>query len=430
MDDSAGWLWVIILILILLSAFFSASETAYSSVNKIRLRNMVKNGDKRAARALKIAEKYDKALSTILVGNNIVNIASASLGTLLFTKLFGPSGVGISTIVMTIVVLIFGEVLPKSFAKDNADAFALTISAPLSGFMWICTPIVFLFVQLKKLVSRFTHSDQSHPSVTEEELKVIVEEIQGEGVLEEQESELVQSALDFDEITADEILTPRVDVVMVELHEDIEKIKMMFVTERFSRFLVYEKNVDNVLGILHEKDFFKYYVKTGTVDVANILQKTIFVPPKKKISELLRELQHEKCHIAVVTDQYGGMLGIITLEDILEELVGEIWDEDDEVIHDVVPTGPDTYQVNPDISVEDLFEAIDFEPGDFETDASSIGGWAFETLGKIPDEGESFGYQNLTLTVERVEDQRITAISLRIHPKDTFDQDNHDAGAE
>lgn len=407
--DSTAVLWILIAILVMLSAFFSGTETAFSSLNKVRLTNLANAGDKRAARAVKISENFDRALSAILIGNNIVNIASASIGTILFTQMLGPAGAGVSTLVMTLIVLTFGEILPKSIAKENAEKMALAVSGILHALMVVLTPLIMLFVGLKKLVSKLYHSDQKEPSVTEQELKFIIDEIQQEGVLEEQESELVQSALDFDDITVGEILTPRVDVISISVEDDVEKVKSLFVSEPYSRLVVYEESVDDIVGILHEKDFFKSYVKhPESLDIRSLMQPTIFVPPTKKISTLLKELQKLKSHIAVVTDQYGGTLGIVTLEDILEELVGEIWDENDEVVHDIVPMGENTFQVNPDMNISDLFEELMLpEP---ECSSSSVGGWVLDTLEKIPKQGDSFEYETLRVTVSTVEEQRITQL--------------------
>ena len=339
-----GYLILVLVVLVLLSAFFSASETAISTINRIRMRNLADEGNKKAQKAIQMADNYDRTLSTILVGNNIVNIAFASLSTMLFTSWFGVSGVGIATLVSTVVVLVFGEVLPKSLAKEFADSFALAVSYPLYYIMILLTPIVYIFIGIKKGVMRIFKPQKKQVSVTEQELKYIIEEIEDEGVLEKQESELVRSALDFDEITADEILTPRVDVVSAEVGESIETIKDLFVEEHFSRIPIYENSIDNVIGVLYSKDFFTAYIKGTDFSIRDMLQSVIFIPPKKKISELFSELQKSKSHLAIVTDQYGGNMGIVTLEDILEELVGEIWDEYDEDERDFVPLDENTFE--------------------------------------------------------------------------------------
>lgn len=411
---------IIIVVLICLSAFFSASETAYSSVNRIRLKNYAGNGNKRAEKALKITDNFDKTLSTILIGNNIVNIASASLGTVLFTELFGASGVGLSTFVMTVVVLIFGEILPKSVAKEKAETIALAVATPLSVLIAILTPLSFLFMGIKKGFMKLFKNDKKNVSVTEEELKYIIEEIEDEGVLEKQESELVQSALDFDEITADEILTPRVDLVSIDITETIEAIKTIFITEHFSRIPVYEKSVDNIIGVLYSKDFFTAYVDhPESISIRDMLQNVIFVPPKKKISALLSELQKLKSHIAVITDQYGGVMGIVTLEDILEELVGEIWDEYDDVEIELTKVNDHLYEASGDMHVSDLFEQLELEKPEPDIISNTLSGWVLEEFGHIPSPGESFQYLNLKVTVATVVDQRIVSLKIELLPEDT-----------
>lgn len=411
---------IIIVILIALSAFFSASETAYSSVNRIRLKNYAGNGNKRAEKALKITDNFDKTLSTILIGNNIVNIASASVGTVLFTELFGASGVGVSTFVMTVVVLIFGEILPKSVAKEKAESIALIVSTPLTILMTILTPLSFLFMGIKKGFMKLFKNEKKNVSVTEEELKYIIEEIEDEGVLEKQESELVQSALDFDEVTADEILTPRVDLVSIDVNEEIETIKDIFITEHFSRIPVYEKSVDNIVGVLYSKDFFTAYIDhPNSISIKDMLQKVIFVPPKKKISALLSELQKLKSHIAVITDQYGGVMGIVTLEDILEELVGEIWDEYDDIEVELSKISDTVYEASGDIHVSDLFQQLELEKPEPDISSNTLSGWVLEEFGHIPMSGESFQYLNLKITVLRVIDQRIISLRIELLPEES-----------
>ncbi len=408
-----GYLILVLAVLVLFSAFFSASETAISTINRIRMCNRADEGDKRAQKVLQMADNYDKTLSTILVGNNIVNIAFASLSTMLFTNWFGISGVGIATFVSTVIVLIFGEILPKSLAKEFADSFAPFVAYPLWVIMLILTPVVYIFIGIKKGVMRIFKPQKKQVSVTEQELKYIIEEIEGEGVLEKQESELVQSALDFDEITADEILTPRVDVVSVEVKESIETIKDIFVEEHFSRIPVYEDSIDNVIGVLYSKDFFTAYIKEKDFSIRDILQGVVFIPPKKKISELLTELQKSKSHIAIVTDQYGGNMGIVTLEDILEELVGEIWDEYDEEERDFVELDENTFEISGDLRVSELIENLSVNGLSIDTSSNSVGGWALECFGHIPENGEFFIYKNLKVTVKEISENRILRMTLQ-----------------
>lgn len=407
---------VFILILLLLSGLFSATETAFSSVNKIRLKNYAAKGDKRAEKALKISNEFDKALTTILVGNNIVNILSASIGTVLFTEWFGPSGVGISTAVMTVLVLIFGEVLPKSIAKENAEKFSLAIAGALSGLMWILTPVVWFFTWLKDIAVKLISPNASQEGYSEDELKYIIEESEEQGVLEEQESDLVKSALEFDETNVDDILVPRVKIVAAEIHDDIDKIRELFITERYSRLPIYEDSVDSIVGIIHEKDFFKLLLDGGT-DIKPIIQKAVYISDMKPISEVMRELQRAKVHMAVVVDQYGGTKGIVTLEDIIEELVGEIYDENDEADTSLVKISENSYEVSAEVSIHDMLQRLDMPEDLVKSEAVSVGGWVCELLGKIPEVGEQatdgiFTLTVLTANVQRAERLRVDISAL------------------
>lgn len=428
MDDSSMIWPIAIVILVALSAFFSATETAFSSISKARLKNYANSGDKRAKRALKVADRYDTALSAVLIGNNIVNIGAASVGTLLFTGLMGPSGAGVSTIVLTIVVLIFGEVVPKSLAKMHPENMAMRAATPLWYMMKLFYPLIWVLQRIVKLFSRKMSTAQ--PSVTEEELKVIIEEIEDEGVLNEHESELVQSAIDFDDITAEEILTPRVDVIAVEVTENPETIKDLFFATGFSRLPVYRKSVDDVVGVINQKDFIRVYLQNPQVDITSLMQRVVFIPPKKRISKLMRELQHEHVHIAVVTDSYGGTIGIVTLEDIVEELVGEIWDESDQVTiaFEKLSGEPEelagTYRVSGDMNVYDLLDLLKVSEEAYTGSSQSLSGWALDRFERIPEVGESFSYENLHIAVETVHEQRITSFLVTADPVSEEDDDD------
>lgn len=419
-------LYLAVVILIAMSAFFSATETAFSSLNRIRLKNYAADGNKRAVKALKISDDFDRALSSILIGNNVVNIASASIGTLIFSNLLGngPTAVTVSTIVMTVVVLIFGEVLPKSLAKESPEKFALAVTPILYALIVLLTPLTALLVGLKKLVTKIFKTKNPVPSVTEEELKYIIEEIEDEGVLEEQESELVQSALEFDDITADEILTPRVDIAAVNVNDPPEKVLEAFREGSRSRLPVYEKSIDSIIGIINAKAFLNAYLENPEVSVRSLLQETIFVPPTKKISMLLKEMQRKKLQLAIVVDQYGGTIGIVTVEDILEELVGEIWDEDEDITEEIVPVGENVYEVSGDVNIYDMFEALDLDFPKFKSTSNSLSGWALEMFERIPEAGESFTYENLTITVLELDEQRILKLKVEVTPQAGSEQEN------
>ncbi len=408
---------IIIVVLILMSAFFSASETAFSTVNKIRLRNYANQGNKRAAKALKIVNDFDKALTAILIGNNIVNIASASLATIVFTEKFGASSVGIATLVMTVLVLIFGEILPKSLAKENAEHFTLGISTVMSILIFFLKPFILMFTALKKLVSKaFVKQKHANPSVTEEELKFIIEEIEDEGVLEEQESDLVKSALEFDEIAISQILIPRVNIIGVEATDDVEKVKDVFITERYSRMPVYDKTMDSIIGIIHQKDFFNLYINGGK-DITPIVQEALFFSENKKISEVMTEMQRTKNHMAIVIDQYGGTEGLVTLEDIIEELVGEIYDENDDDERDYIKISDNSYNVSGGLSISDFLEYLELGEDIIITDCNSIGGWVMELLEHVAEKGEKASYSIFNITVLEIDDQQIKRVLIEIDEK-------------
>lgn len=418
----------LIVILIALSAFFSASETALSSANKIRLRSMADNGSKGAERALRVIKKYDKTITTILIGNNIVNIATSSIATLLTIAIMNKITAGsgdtygslVSTIVVTVIVLIFGEVIPKSIAKDNAESFSIFVSGPISFLMVIFTPFSALFILLKNGVAKLMRTKDS-VSFTEEELKAIIEESEDEGVLETQESNLVRSALEFDEITVDEIITPRVSIVAVDISEDIDDVRRKFLSEEYSRMPVYEKTLDNIIGIITEKDFFKAYEEHGSdFTISSILQDTIYLPHMLKISEVLRTMQKEKCHISVVLDQHGGTLGIVTLEDILEELVGEIWDESDEVKSPVTLVSENVFEIYGEVSLNSLrryFDSRDIEL-DIECEAHTVAGWVLELFGSIPKNGDVHETDSYIVTVLEAANLRISKVRFEIKKND------------
>lgn len=423
MDGYIGQI-ILIIILIAFSAFFSASETALSSANKIRLKSMADNGSRGAERALKILKKYDKALTTILIGNNIVNIASSSIATILTINLMNDInatsgdtyGSLVSTIATTVVVLIFGEVLPKSIAKDYAENVSIGISAIISFLMIIFTPFSALFILLKKGVAKLMRKQDS-VSFTEEELMAIIDESEDEGVLETQESNLVRSALQFDEITVDEIITPRVRIVAVEKGASVDEVREKFLSEEYSRMPVYEKTLDNIIGIITEKDFFKQYEKTGgdfTVD--SILQETVYLPHMLKISEVMRTMQQQKCHISVVLDQHGGTLGIVTLEDILEELVGEIWDESDEVKSPVTFVSDNEFEVYGDVSLNSLRRYLSAKDivCEISSEAHTVAGWVLELFGSIPKSGDSTDIDDFTVTVLEAMDLRVNKVRIAI----------------
>ena len=413
---------IIILVLVLMSAFFSAAETAFTSANRIRLKDLAENGSRRASTALKIIDKYDKCLTTILVGNNIVNILTSSLATIFcIEQISKENGAAISTAAITIIVLIFGEITPKTIAKNHAEGFCLAIGAILSGLMFILTPVTAVFLLIQKLANKLFGKKGNEVSVTEKELMHIIDEIEDEGVLEKQESELVRSALEFDETTVEEILTPRVNVVAIDIHSSIDELEQLFIEEEYTRLPVYEKSIDHVVGVVSYKSFQKRVASGKDFLISDIVKPTLFVPGLMKISEVLRRMQRGKNHLAVVVDQYGGTEGIVTLEDIVEELVGEIWDESDVITLPLKDMGENTYELSGSLSKSDLNRYFEERDIDFsiEGDFNTVGGWAFELFERIPDEGESAVGEGFELKVTSRNGRRIGKLSLRLIEKES-----------
>ena len=413
MEKTDIWKIVLILVMMIFSALFSGTETAYSSVNKLRLKNYEAQGSKKAAKALKLANRFDEVLTAVLIGNNIVNIAASSVGTIVFIDLIGKNGPAVSTVVITVLVLIFCEVLPKSYAKRNAEKLALALANPLSALIGLFKPAVFLLNKLSSAISK----GKEAPSVTEDELKYMIDEIEEQGVIEEQESELVKSALEFDEISVSEILIPRVKVVGVELNSTIDEIKDTFSSEMYSRLPVYEKSLDEIVGIITNKAFFKMLVEGGN-DIKSIIQEVPHIADTKLISEAMRDMQRSKVHLAVVTDQYGGTKGIITLEDIIEELVGEIYDEDDEIVNSLLMIAPDKYEVAGDMSVSDMLEMLDLDEDTIDTEYNSVGGWVTDVMEHIPEAGETAETGIFRITAAEVNEQNVEKVIIEVLPSE------------
>lgn len=410
MDSSDLGKIILVVVMMVFSALFSSTETAFSSVNKLRLKNYASQGNKKAARALKLANKFDDVLTAVLIGNNIVNIATSSVSTLIFINLIGKNGAAVSTVVVTVLVLVFCEVLPKSYAKRNAEKLALLFAGPLSVLVMIFKPFVVMLNGLSSLLSK---GSEEAPSVTEDELKYMIDEIEEQGVIEEQESELVKSALEFDEITVNEILIPRVKIVGVEIGMSLDEIQELFITEMYSRLPVYEKSLDDIVGIITNKAFFKMLIEGGT-DIRNIIQDVTHITDTKLISETMRDMQRSKVHLAVVTDQYGGTKGIVTLEDIIEELVGDIYDEDDEIVSLIRMIEPDKYEVDGDMSINRLLEKLDLDDDLIQTDYTTVGGWVTDVMEHIPEAGEAAETGIFRITATAVNELTVEKIILEI----------------
>lgn len=411
MDDQI-FLMIILIFLIIMSAYFSATETAFSSINKTRLKHLANNGDHHAQQVLNVLKKYDQLLSTILIGNNIVNILSASLATILFTNYFPKTGVSISTIVMTIVVLIFGEISPKSLAREAPEKWALLSVSLLKFFIIILSPLNFIFTQWKKILSKIFSFSPSEV-ITPEEIKMLIDEAEHNGNFDETESKLIKSAIEFNKLCADDILTPRVQLVAISLDTPKETIKSLFYNTGYSRLPVYRDNIDHIIGILHEKDF-NLYKDLPEYSLPKLIKPIIYKTANSKISKLLRTFQQTQTQLAVISDEYGGTLGIVTLEDILEVLVGEIWDEYDTVINDYKQISENIYLFNGQTSLTKLLDVLKIN---IDVDCSSVNGWIINELGYIPNIGETFDYQNLTIEILNSDNRQVIQIKIIANKK-------------
>lgn len=404
-------------VLILMSGYFSATETAFLSCNKTRLRTMAEKGNKRAALVNRLNENYDSLLSTILIGNNIVNLAAASIGTVLFVRLYGDIGATVSTAVITVLVLIFGEITPKNVAKDCPEKLAMFSAPIIRVLIWIFTPLNFLFGLWKKLISKVLHLE-SDSKMSQDELLMLVEEVREGGTIDSEEGDLLKNAIEFNDMRAEDILTHRVDLEAVDIESTKEEIAEVFTQSKFARLPVYEDSIDNIIGILNMKDF---YDGTGITakSIRDIMTKPLFVLKSEKIDELLKLLQETKSQMAVILDEYGGTLGIVTLEDILEELVGEIWDEHDEVTEEYIPIGENRWRVDCSVNLDDFCDFFGIE-----TDSTtiSLGGWVMEQLGKVPEAGDSFEYECLSVSVVETDGQRVTFIDVEKKPEEAEEE--------
>ncbi len=412
----AGYL-IGILVCLVFSAYFSASETAFTTVNRIRMKTLAEDGDARAGQILKISDNYDKMLTTILIGNNIVNIASSSLGTLLFTRLLLDQEVGaaVSTAVMTVAVLVFGEISPKCLAKENPEAFARFSVPILRVIMVVLTPFNFIFMQWRKLLSK-VFKKKSADKMTQEDLITIVDEAQSEGGIDKENGELIRSAIEFEDVEVKDILTPRVDLVGVDQDTPFPEIAKVFEANHFSRLPVYQESIDNIVGILHEKDYYAA-LNQGRHSLEGIQSKPLYISSAVKISDLLRALQRHKVHMAVVVDEFGGTEGVVTMEDIIEELVGDIWDEHDVVVNYFQKINDTTYKIDCSASLDEMFDFLGVEASDDDYDCVTVNGWVMEKLEKIPAVGDSFDFENLHITVTKGTTHHATELTVVRRPQ-------------
>lgn len=409
-------LGIVIGLLILCSSFFSCIETAFSCVSTARLKNEESKGNKKAKNALFITENFDKALTTILIGNNVVNLGCSSLATVLCMNIFQNFAAAISTGLTTILVLTFGEIIPKCIGKEKSEAVALNTAIILKGLMIVLTPLSFLFIAIKTGALKLLNIRNDSPTVTEDELKYIIEHSENEGVLEEEESEMVQSALEFDEKSAFEVLTPRVDMLALDIDDDFETNKNKILTERYSRVPVYKENLDNILGILYTRDYLEELIDGKKPDIKLLINDAFFTYKSRKLSALMNDLRKNQVNMAIVTDEYGGTLGIVTMEDLIEEIVGEIYDEDEDIEKEYTKLRENCYFVSGDLEFDQLLELTDREDFDNDTESHTVGGFIFEHMGRIPKEGDKFEIDGLSFEVYKVEERRIISAIVKVDP--------------
>ena len=408
-DSASIAMLATLLILVIMSAYFSATETAYTSLNRIRMKNRADNGSRRAAKTLELAEEYDKLLSTILIGNNIVNITATTVSTVLCTKWFHQYGPTVSTVALTIIILIFGEITPKSMSKERPEDFAMFAQPLLKLFMVLFTPLNFLFSQWKRLMGKVFRA-KGGDGITEEELVGMVDQAQTEGGLDEHESDLIRNAIEFNDLEVSEILTPRVDLAAADEDSSMEEVAALFAETGYSRIPIYHETVDNIVGVIHEKDFYAARYRGETM-VSTLKAPVFYTTGNTKVFELLRILQKNKVHMAVVVDEYGGTQGIVTLEDILEELVGEIWDEHDEVIETFQKQPDGSYLIACSADLDDMYDLFQVKGA---CGAATVSGWVLEQVGRVPEAGDRFTAEGLDVAVTRVEHRRVLDNLVRV----------------
>ncbi len=423
------WAYVVIFVMVCLSAFFSASEISFNTANKMRLRRAAEEGSKTAKLAHAIVENFTTSLSTILVGNNLANIAVSTCTTLIVMDLFpGNAGTAsfIATILVTIVILICGEIVPKVLAKQHAEVVARVACIPIRVLTVVVSPIVAIVMALLFVLRKVWGKDRgdSDPTVTEEELSSIIETVEEEGVIDEEQGELLQSALEFHDITVEKIMTPRINMTAFDIDDEETGRALLADATQFSRIPVYENSVDNIIGILSLNRYYKAAMDTENPDIRSLLLKPCKLHKTMKLPAALARLREQKMHLAIVIDEFGGTLGVVTMEDILEELVGDIWDDTDVIVTECYPTGENTYEISGEMNIEDCFDEVDFKcPEDFSCEYTTMGGWAIEMLEANPHVGDSFYYENLFVIVSAMEEERVTKLTLFINPVASEDEE-------
>ena len=408
MDTDAASLtaYLSLFILLLLSFYFSLTETAFTALNRIRIKNMAEKGSKRAQLTLSLYDDFDRLLSSLLVGTNVANLTAAAICTVLFVNNFGDIGATLSTVVLTVIVVVFAEVTPKTLAKESPEKIALFCAPIMKFFMIFLKPVNAFFTWWKKVLVRIFNTTASDRVMTEDELLSFVDEANHIGVIDDGDKKLIHNVIEFYDQKAKDIFTPRIDVAAISKDATKEEIATIFFNTGFSRIPVYEKSIDHIIGILHMRDFLRYVMKEDT-SFEKIISPAVFVPSKMDIGDLFNLLQKEKTHLAIVVDEHGGTDGIATMEDILEELMGEIWDEGDKVVEDFISLDKNKHRVMCSAATHDLFEYFSLSSeANSEKMPSTISGWIVNMLGKIPEIGDTFEYKNLTVSVSKTERRR------------------------
>ncbi len=430
MDTDSSILYGIIAVLIALSAIFSSSETAFLSVNRIRMRNLAEDGNKRAALVMKMLEKQNKLISSLLVGNNIVNISASAIATKVATDIFNDVGVGIATGVMTLLVLVFGEVIPKNLAAAHAEGWAMTVAPFIRAVSILLAPIVLLLTLLSDGMVRFSkkYDDDDDPTITEDEFRILVNVGQEEGVFDESESEMINSIMEFDEIIVKEIMVPRIDIVGLDGEDNVNEALRLIIDGGHSRIPVYEDSIDNIVGILYAKDIFAHLGEDfDQLQVKTLIRQPYYIPETKKVDDLLEELRMKKVHMAIILDEYGGTSGLITIEDLLEEIIGDIQDEFDAEEDLIVKHSDAVLVADARTPIHDVEEAFDMELDEEileDSEADTIGGLAFEHLGGIPEKGDEVTVDRFHIRVVDVKGRRITKVEVLLLPSKEQDDDD------
>ena len=409
-----------IVLLILLSAFFSGSEISYAGASEVKLRRAAETAKKRSKEqyANTIKENYEDALISILIGNNLVNIASSAVATVIAIGLMGDAGAGVATLIMTVIIIIFGEITPKIVASRKPESFAYAAAVPLHWFTLVTKPLVLIFSAFMKAVGSLWEESAVDDAVTEDDLETIFETAEDEGVVDEDTADLLQSALDFDDVLAYEIITPRVDMEAIDIEDSGKEIIDQIMKTRFSRLPVYEDTPDTIIGIAHVNQCLRSLAAGEEFDLRSLMMEAHFVHKTMPLDDVFETMQREGCHMVIVTDEYGGTMGILTMEDVLEQIVGEIWDEKDEIDEEFVELDPTHYEVDADMRLEDFFDEMDLDEDEMDDDNATVGGWAIEMLGGYPEAGESFEYENVKVTVAETEGMRVTELLAEVMPEE------------